>query len=120
MPLAVERMTAPGSDRLAEALKSPEPRAVLNDLIADRIETLRPREELAAVTSIVDTQLAGIGKKLGEVQKELKRRPTATDLPQAAPIKRVMDANKRLDESNAELTRKVQELERRLMELEKR
>jgi hypothetical protein len=126
LPMAVEAAVVPQGDQLAEALRSAAPRRVLSDLIAERVEDIRPQSDLTGITDAVNERLAAVNTTIADVRKELKRRPTATELTDTKAVKRLVtgatelkDTNKRLEKANQELAARVDALLKRVERLER-
>jgi hypothetical protein len=125
VPLGLERAVTPGGEQLADALRSAAPRRVLNELIADQIDELRPMSDVKAISESMDERLADIASTISAVRKDLKRRPTATEVADLKPIKRLAtsdadlrEVNRKLEKSNQDLAARVADLARRLEQLE--
>jgi hypothetical protein len=125
VPRVAETIAVPEGDRLAEALRSVAPRRVLEDLITERIDEIRPQRDLTAMAEAVDDRLATVNTALGDVKKELRRRPTANELMELKPVKKIAtgaaearEANKRLEEANRQLIAKLDDLQKRVEQLE--
>jgi hypothetical protein len=123
LPAAFEKAVMPQGAPLAEALRSPEPRHLINELIAERIEELRPQRDLSAIRDAVGERLAEVDTAFSDLRKDLKRRPMTSDLAAAPPMKKlatsVADSSKKLEKLNADLAARVEALLGRVEQLEK-
>lgn len=127
LPTAVETAVAPQGDQLADALRSAAPRRVINDLIAERVEEMRPPRDLTLIAETVNERIATVNTTIADVRKELRRRPTATELTETKAVKRLVagttelkDTNRRLEKANQELAARVDALLERVDRLEAR
>lgn len=125
VPRVAETFAVPEGDRLAEALRSVAPRRVIDDLIAQRVDEIRPQRDLTAIAEAVDDRIASVNTAIGDVKKELRRRPTATELMELKPVKKIAtgatearEASKRLEESNRQLVARLDDLQKRVQLLE--
>jgi hypothetical protein len=107
---------------LAEALRAPEPTRLISNLIDDRVEELRPRSDLAVVVEDVDARLKVMNATVAELNRQIKKRPTAAEIAAAPPVKKLVTAagetSKRLDQINGELLAQVDALKKRIEQLE--
>jgi len=113
-------------DRAAEPSLA-APRRVLNDLIDERVEAVRPQRDLTAIAEDVNERLETVNTTIGDVRKELKRRPTANELTETRVVKRLVtgtteirETNKRLEKTNHDLAARVDALLKRVERLETR
>ncbi|NOT27622.1 MAG: hypothetical protein HOP16_16165, partial [Acidobacteria bacterium] len=122
LPSAAEAAIVPQGEPLAEALRAPEPTRLISDLIDGRVDELRPRSELADVVDDVDARLKVMNTTIAELNRQIKKRPTAADIVAAPPVKKLVTAagetSKRLDTINAELLAQVDALKKRIEHLE--
>jgi hypothetical protein len=126
VPRTLETVVVPQGDALADALRAAAPRRVLSELIAERVEEIRPQSDLAAVTEAVNEKLESVSATIGDVRKEIRRRPLTTELADTKAVKTIAagtaalrDVNTRLEEANKKLAERVEELVARVQKLEK-
>ena len=127
LPAAVEAVAVPEGEELADALRSTAPRRVIDELIEERVEEIRPQRDLSALAEAMDDRLASVNTSLAEVRKELRRRPTATELTETKAVKRLVtgttelkETNRRLEKANVDLAARVDALVERVKQLEAR
>jgi hypothetical protein len=127
LPAAIDSVFVPQGERLADALRSSAPRRVLDDFIDRRVDEIRPMCDMKAITDAVDDRLAFMESSISGVKRELKRRPTATELPDVKAVKllatanaELKEANKRLEKANEDLTSRVDDLRQRVNSLEEK
>jgi len=106
VPLGLDVAIVPEGERLAQALRSTLPRRALDDLIAERVDEIRPQGDLAAVNEALEQRFSEVATSLTGIRKDLKARP-------------MQAANKRLESSNRDLIARIEALTKRVEELEK-
>jgi hypothetical protein len=125
LPAIVETAVVPQGEPLAEALRSPEPRRLLTEMIEARVAELRPASDLTVIVDDVDERLKTVKSSMTELQRELKRRPTTAELKTATtPIKKLVTSTaentRRIEKVSADVLAQIDALKKRIAELEER
>jgi hypothetical protein len=127
LPFGVEPAEREEGERLAESLRAAAPRRTLDALITERLESIGRQSGFQAVLDRVNNRFTAMDSTISEVERELKRRPSRTEVAEAQLVKRlaagateIRRANRRLEKANEQLAARVEALLERVQQLETR